>query len=153
MIEQGSSNLRELIRILIRNLDLLEKRDASCCGITTAQCHAIVEIGIKKKVSLVELSEKLLLDKSTMSRTINKLVESNIVKRDLDEDNRRYVAIELTLYGERIFKKVEDSMGNYYDNIFINIPKEKRDCVLESLDVLTSAVKSTNLSETNMGRD
>jgi len=51
MKEQGSSSFRELIRILVRNLDLLEKSDASCCGITTAQCHAIVEIGRQSLIS------------------------------------------------------------------------------------------------------
>lgn len=147
MREQESSSLSELIRILLRNLDLLEKSDASCCGITTAQCHAIVEIGRQKKVSLVELSDILLLDKSTMSRTINRLVESNLVKRDLDEENRRYVTIELTEHGDKLYKKIEDSMENYYDSIFNNIPKEKRECVLDSLDILTRAVKSTNLLE------
>ena len=66
---------------------------------------------------------------------------------DLDEENRRYVTIELTEHGDKLYKKIEDSMENYYDSIFNNITKEKRECVLESLDILTSAVKSTNLLE------
>lgn len=40
MINQGSGLLRELIRILVRDLGILEKSDASCSGISLAQCHA-----------------------------------------------------------------------------------------------------------------
>ena len=45
MAVKGSKDLRELIRLLVRNLGILEKGDASCCDVTISQCHAIVEIG------------------------------------------------------------------------------------------------------------
>ena len=141
MINQGSENLRELIRILVRNLDVLEKSDASFCGVTLTQCHAIVEIGRMKKISLVDLAEMLGLDKSTMSRTINNLVENNLVNRDLDVENRRYVSIQLTNKGIEVFNNIEESMGSYYSKIFISIPENKRSQVLESLKLLTAAVK------------
>lgn len=44
-MNEGSKDLRELIRILVRDLGILEKSDGSCCGVTITQCHAIVEIG------------------------------------------------------------------------------------------------------------
>jgi len=141
MINQGSENLRELIRILVRNLDVLEKSDASCCGVTITQCHAIVEIGRMKKVSLVDLAELLGLDKSTMSRTINNLVEDGLVNRDLDSENRRYVSIQLTNKGIEVFNNIEESMDSYYSSIFSSIPENKRSQVLESLKLLTAAVK------------
>lgn len=141
MINQGSENLRELIRILVRNLDVLEKSDASCCGVTITQCHAIVEIGRMKKVSLIDLAELLGLDKSTMSRTINNLVEDGLVNRDLVAENRRYVSIQLTNNGIEVFDNIEESMATYYSSIFTSIPENKRSQVLESLKLLTAAVK------------
>ena len=144
MIDQGSKNLRELIRILIRKLGLLEKGDASCCGVTIAQCHAIVEIGRVQKIALVDLAALLGLDKSTMSRTINDLVESGFVMRDLDAENRRYVTIQLTDSGAHIFENIEESMGQYYTSIFGSIPEDKRAQVLQSLQLLTDAVKENN---------
>lgn len=136
-----SENLRELIRVLVRNLGLLEKTDASCCGVTIAQCHAIVEIGRKRRMSLVDLADMLGLDKSTMSRTVNSLVSSGLVSRDLDNENRRYITIQLTEYGMTVFRRIEESMGKYYRSILSSIPADKRDQVLESLRLLTAAVK------------
>lgn len=143
MINQGSGLLRELIRILVRDLGILEKSDASCSGISLAQCHAIVEIGRKEKISLVDLSGLLGLDKSTMSRTINNLVESDFVLRESDKENRRYVIIQLTEKGRSVFKDIEDSMETYYRDIFNAIPENKRYQVLESLELLKEAVESS----------
>lgn len=145
MINKGSEHLRELLRMLVRNLGILEKSDASCCGITIAQCHAIVEIGRAEKISLIELAELLGLDKSTMSRTINNLVEADLVTRDIDSENRRYITIQLTDNGTEVFNNIEDSMYGYYSSIFSSIPEDKRDQILESLQILVQSVKDNKV--------
>jgi len=142
MLSQGSDILRELLRVLVRSLGVLEKSDASCCCVTRTQCHAIAEIGRKEKISLVDLADLLGVDKSTMSRTVNNLVETDLAVRDLDTENRRYVIIQLTKKGRIVFQNIEQSMESYYKSIFGSIPEEKRDQVLESLQLLTLAVKN-----------
>lgn len=141
MINQESNILRELLRILIRNLGILEKNDASCCGITIAQCHAIVEIGRKEKISLINLADLLGVDKSTMSRTVNNLVEADLAVREFDSENRRYINIQLTESGKRVFRSIEENMDNYYKSILASIPVDKRNQVLESLKLLTDAIR------------
>jgi len=140
MENQGSNYLRDLVRVLVRNLGILEKSDANCCGVTISQCHAIVEIGRSGEVSLSELAELLALDKSTMSRTINNLVEDGLVIRELHPEDRRYVKIKLTDKGIKIFKNIEESMDRYYKAIFNSIPEDKREQVLDSLKLLIEAV-------------
>lgn len=140
MDNKGSNYLRELIRILVRNLGILEKGDANCCGVTISQCHAIVEIGRAKEISLNELAQILTLDKSTMSRTINNLVEDSLVVRELHSEDRRYITIKLTDEGIKIFKNIEGGMNEYYKNIFKYISEDKREQVLESLKLLIEAV-------------
>ena len=142
MTDQGSSSLRELIRILVRNLGVLEKSDASCCGVTITQCHAIVEIGRVGSISLIELADLLVVDKSTMSRTVNNLVEAGFVTREMDTENRKYVLIQLTAEGMNVYGKIESSMETYYGDIFQKLPEEKRNQVLESLALLTEAAKN-----------
>jgi DNA-binding MarR family transcriptional regulator len=142
MMEKQSGNfLRELLGVLIRNLGMLEKSEASCCGATIAQCHAIVEIGRGNQLSLNELAELLGLDKSTMSRTINNLVEDDLVIREIHPEDRRYITIELTDKGKEVFKTIENSMELYYQSIFKSIPEDKREQVIESLQLLAEAVK------------
>lgn len=141
MEKQGGNYLRELLRILVRNLGLLEKSEASCCGTTIAQCHAIVEIGRGNQISLNELSDVLGLDKSTLSRTINNLVEGDLVIREIHPEDRRYITIELTEKGKEVFRSIEGSMELYYKSILNSIPEDRREQVLESLELLADAVK------------
>lgn len=135
--------LRELLRLLVRDLGLLQKEDAACCGISVTQCHALVEVGRKGQMNLAELSDCLDLDKSTMSRTISSLTESGYVNRTTDNDNRRYVQISLQPEGQAAFKRIEETMNRYYQCIFEAIPEEKRPQVLESLELLLNAVKQS----------
>ena len=81
LIEQESNQLRELIRLLERKLCVLEDGEMACCGISMAQCHALVEIGRMGSISLIDLATMLNLDNSTMSRTVNNLVNNGMVER------------------------------------------------------------------------
>ncbi|XVE34001.1 MarR family winged helix-turn-helix transcriptional regulator [Wukongibacter baidiensis] len=140
------NTLRELIRILVRNLGILEKDGASCCGITIAQCHALVEIGRACKITLNDLASILTLDKSTTSRTINNLVNQGLVERETDESDRRYVKIQLTEQGNEVFVTIEKNMDQYYSNIFKSLPKDKESQVLESLNLLLDAINKNKCS-------
>jgi DNA-binding MarR family transcriptional regulator len=140
MKNQGSNYLRELIRLLVRNLDILEKSDSNCCGVTLSQCHAIVEVGRAEEVSLNDLAELLTLDKSTMSRTINNLVEEGLIVRELHPEDRRYIIIKLTEEGINVFNNIEEGMDQYYKSVFTSIPECSREQVLDSLKLLIEAV-------------
>lgn len=140
-MDKNINMLRELIRILVRNLGILQKDEASCCGITISQCHTLIEIGRVKEVSLNDLAELLNLDKSTTSRAVNNLVDQGLIERKADEKDRRYIKIRLTESGATLFKGIEESMNVYYEKIFKSLPKEKSDQVIESLSILVEAIK------------
>lgn len=141
MENQDGNYIRELIRILVRNLGILEKSEANCSGLTISKCHAIVEIGRAKQISLNELAVVLELDKSTMSRTINNLVDEKLVIRETHIEDRRYITIALTKKGQQVFESIESNMELYYGGIFKAIPEDKRALVIEGLELLTDAVK------------
>lgn len=142
--KSNSIILRESIRKLERKLGVLEGSELSCCKVSLAQCHALVEIGRAKAISLNELAELLNLENSTMSRTVSKLVNSGYVKRDIDSTDRRYLTISLTESGQDLFNRIETGMGSYYQNIFSQIAENKRDQVIESLNLLLNAVDKSN---------
>lgn len=150
MDEQNrSTKLRETIRKLERKLGVLEESGLSCCNISLAQCHALVEIGRAKAISLNELAGMLNLENSTMSRTVSNLVNSGHVKRDIDSADRRYLTISLTESGQDLFRRIEASMGSYYQDIFSRIEESKRDQVIESLNLLLDAVEKSNYCRGN----
>jgi DNA-binding MarR family transcriptional regulator len=140
MDNNKSKQLREQIRLLERKLGILQESQNSCCSVTLAQCHALVEIGRASKISLNELADKLNLENSSMSRTVNKLVTGGLAVRDIDPEDRRYVAISLTGEGQKQFADIEKNMNTYYQKIYSEIPENKREQVLESIQLLLDAI-------------
>lgn len=133
--------LREIIRIFERNLGALKANEITCCGITMAQCHALVEIGRAENISLNELANILDLDNSTMSRTVNGLVDNGYAKRDINPKDRRYVTISLEEKGYGLFEGIESEMNEYFKKVYETIPENKRDQVIESLEILLKSIK------------
>jgi len=136
--------LRELIRVLERKLGILEDSEMSCCGLTLAQCHALVEIGRAERISLIDLANTIGLDTSTMSRTVNNLVTKKMAKRELDPSDRRYVTIQLTTAGSTSFREIETSMEAYFQKIYEAIAEKDRQPVLESLSILLKAIDESD---------
>lgn len=143
MEQINSKQLREIIRVLERKLGALDDYQKTCCEVVTmAQCHAVVEIGRKESIALNELAQLLNLDNSTMSRTVNNLVNKDLVKRIIDEEDRRYVTISLTEQGKKIHRSIEEDMGLYYEKIYQSIPENKREQIYESLLILMEALNN-----------
>lgn len=136
--------LRELVRVLERELGALEDCQFNCCGFTIAQCHALVEIGRSENISLNRLADLLNLDNSTMCRRVNDLVNSKLAKREYEEHDRRSITISLTETGKNICKDIEENMDLYFRKVFSAIPENKRSDVLESVQVLLEAINKIN---------
>jgi DNA-binding MarR family transcriptional regulator len=135
-----SKRFREAVRILNRKLGVLEDGGFFCCGITFSQCHALIEIGRAGTLSLCNLAEVLSLDNSTMSRTVNNLVNGGLAVRDTDPQDRRCLTISLTDAGKKLFEQAESVMDGYFEEIFQRIPEENRKGVLDDLDIILKAV-------------
>ncbi|TYQ12764.1 UNVERIFIED_CONTAM: DNA-binding MarR family transcriptional regulator [Acetivibrio alkalicellulosi] len=132
--------MKDLVKVIIKNSGIIEKNEALFCGVNETQCQAIFEIGRAKRISLKELSEILLLDKMTMSRTIEYLAKNGIIVRSMKQEDRRYATIVLTKRGEEIFKRMEKRVENYYDRVISSIPDNKKDQVTESLGIFMKAL-------------
>jgi DNA-binding MarR family transcriptional regulator len=141
-ITDPSQRLREATRLLIQKLGVLERGEAICSGITLTQCHVIVETGRKQQLSVNELAELLNLDKSTVSRMVDQLVNSGSIIREPDPNDRRFVMLKLTATGEELFKNIEQSMGRYFTDTLESIPVEKREQVVESLEIFSEILKN-----------
>jgi DNA-binding MarR family transcriptional regulator len=136
------NELREFARLLARNLGFLDKSEASCCGTTIGQCHSIIEIGAAQEISLNELAEILNLDNSTISRTVNNLVDQHLVIREINPQDRRYIKLKLTDRGWAVYESIEKNMNMYFGSILKDIPEEKHEQIIESLMLLVKAMNN-----------
>lgn len=139
-LAEDYKQLREYTRLLVRCFLLEEDNVQSSCDITLTQCHALVEIGRAGYVSLKGLAYIMGLDKSTMSRTVDNLVNAGYVSRETDPNNRCCVLITLTDKGKAEFSEIETSMDDYFKRLYDQLPPENGPGVLESLRLLLKAI-------------
>jgi len=135
------SSLRQKLRELELEIASLLKKDHTCFGLTLSQCHVLIEIGKKGETSIVELASTLKLDSSSLSRTIDGMVNMGNVERIQNPTDRRYVAISLTKKGQDLFVSIENSYNRFFKKLFDIIPEDKHTQILESLHLFSEAVQ------------
>ncbi len=135
---------RNNMRQLQRSLGWQAKSDAACCGVTVAQCHALLEIGCNSGITLIDLASALTLDTSTISRTIEGMVRDGLVKRKAQPDDRRYLSLTLTQKGQKTYNNINCTYDLYYKDIFADIPEEKHIEILENIQLLANALLENN---------
>ncbi len=137
-----AATLRELLRVLVRKLGILDRSEASCCEMTLSQCHTLIEIGRAGALSVNQLSDRLGLDKSTVSRSADKLVLDGLLLREESAADRRYVSLKLSSQGIAAYNNLEQRMTTYFDSVMSEIEPAEREIVLKGLHALTRALKS-----------
>ncbi|MFC2168056.1 MarR family winged helix-turn-helix transcriptional regulator [Acidobacteriota bacterium] len=156
MNSEQLSQFREKLRHLERALIELLKEDNVCFGVTVSQCHILLEIGGKTEASIVDLSSVLNLDTSTLSRSIDGLVNIGLVNRQQNPKDRRYVCVSLSDQGIRIYRAIEKANNAYFSKIFRLIPEDKHDQITESFLLFFEAMKAMKnegcLCETDLER-
>ena len=131
-IHEFRRNLRQIEREVDRQL----KTETDCCGVTLAQCHALIELGESGPTTLVSLAQRLGLDASTLSRTVDQLVNLKLVKRETNPSNRRSISLSLTPQGRAKVSRLNEDCDKYYGNILATWPAEKRALLIDGIRLL-----------------
>jgi MarR family transcriptional regulator, 2-MHQ and catechol-resistance regulon repressor len=73
--------------------------------LTPAQFDVIATLGNTNGLSMGEIGEKTLITKGTLTGVIDRLIQKQLVRREVPEDNRRNVIVQLTPQGQQIFEQ------------------------------------------------
>lgn len=113
---------RRYIREIERELEFQLKRQSGCCGVTMAQCHVLMELDDMGVTSIVDLAQRLRLDTSTLSRTVDSLVREGYVERTINPENRRFVLVKLADKGIEKTGEINAVCDGFYQDLFQGIP-------------------------------
>ena len=133
-----------MIQKLVRVFQLFERDQIKIHGFTTTQCYTILELYKSGSLTMNELSEKMNLNSSTMTRILDNLVRDKYISRDKDESDRRIVLVSLTDSGRRAAQSLDIAVKEYYKKIIQNIPEGQVDDVLKSVNILQEAFEKAN---------
>jgi len=127
---------RKHLRAIEREVEYQLKDQTLCCGVTSAQCHVLLELADRGASNLIELSKQLRLDSSTLSRTVDSLVRAGYIDRVVDPMNRRYVQLGLTARGRRKVESIARSCNRLYRSLLREVPGDMQGALVESVRLL-----------------
>ncbi|OHD16546.1 MAG: hypothetical protein A2086_03590 [Spirochaetes bacterium GWD1_27_9] len=140
---------RNKLRVLEREIEEQLKAETGCCGVTLSQCHLLLELENKDEISIKDLAIILDLDKSTLSRTVDGLVNLGFVDRKSNKEDRRFLSVSLTDIGKKVVESINNICNDYYLNLFNLMPESKHQSVIESIDLIGTAMTKIRKEKSN----
>ena len=114
-------------------------------GINTTQLHLLFEIAHHTNINQEMIATRCNVNKGAVARSIRKLEDNGLVKREIDENNRRQNRLSLTKDGEDILLKASEVLRDWENSVILDdgyIKKELLQKVLKEI-----AVKTMELNE------
>jgi DNA-binding MarR family transcriptional regulator len=130
----------QMIR-LVRSLGL-HAPERTPCGrpVSVAEAHALLELTQQAPLSQSQLSRRLALEKSTVSRLVAVLAKRRWIKRTRSDGDGRAQFLTLTPAGHKAASQLADSRRRMFSRLFRGIPREDRGSVLHAVDTLVKVI-------------
>jgi DNA-binding MarR family transcriptional regulator len=119
----------------------LHQPDRTPCGqpLPVSEAHALAEIARDGALRQVELTRRLRLEKSTVSRLVTNLEKRGWVRRRGAGDDGRGVLLELTDAGVTAAARQAEARRDRFTTLLTRIPDDQRAAVLLALQTLAEA--------------
>lgn len=137
--------LRQAARQLVRELHLLDGR-VDCCGIPLAECHLITELNRMGEATATELCERLVLEKSTVSRLVNRLVRKGLICAACCEDDKRARILCLTSQGRSRAELLDRHASAQVEAALGFVAPDEEARIIEGLQRYANALRQARLS-------
>jgi len=135
----SAAQLQHELMGFIRAFGLLST-DRTPCGqvMAPSDAHALTEIA-DGGLSQRELVDRLHLDRSSVSRLVDRLVSRAWVQRAEESADRRTVRLVATPAGQRVAASIAQSRGRRFNALLDAIPAERHSEILDAIRLLTKA--------------
>jgi DNA-binding MarR family transcriptional regulator len=110
MNNQRTIELTELINVLVQEfLEIHQNLNDTYTGVSKQELNIISIVGRSGSVIMREIAEQVHLAVSSVTPTVDKLVEKKLVRRERSEEDRRIVTVVLTEKGQKIYQMEVES--------------------------------------------
>ncbi|MFI6086284.1 MarR family winged helix-turn-helix transcriptional regulator [Streptomyces sp. NPDC051217] len=133
--------LQDALRGFVRAFGLHQPESTPCGrAIPVSEAHALGELAQEGELRQVELSRRLRLQKSTVSRLVGQLTARGWVERATAPDDGRGIILRLTPSGRNAAHNLAEARREKFSRLLDSIPPHERAGVLHALGVLTEAL-------------
>ncbi|MEH6903943.1 MarR family transcriptional regulator, partial [Bacillus safensis] len=96
-----------------------------------------------ERLTVWQLSNKLRLDTSTVSRLVDKLVKMWLVHREVNEKNRRELFLHLTEKGHITVNRLREQSLTFYQRILNNLSESEQKIVVDGFELFIDSISKS----------
>lgn len=140
IIDAKSLPVGKLISMMARGHTIYVNRHLERFEINATQLHLLFEISHQNNINQEKIASRCNINKGAVARSIKKLEDKHLVKRQIDENNRRQNKVSLTKKGEEILSESIKILDRWEDEVILDegyIEKELLQNVLKELVIKT----------------
>lgn len=105
-------------------------------NISFSEYMILIKVYEKEGLSQDDISTLLYIDKSMVARNLKLLEEKNFIQRISGVSNKRVKHVYPTDLGKSHKQELVDIFQEYMDQLFKDLPEEKKDFILEILEFM-----------------
>lgn len=131
--------MQDILEELVRNFETCERYCVSQLGVTVALGNAVLAMPGSGPITMNDLSERTGLAQSTMTRTVDQLVDKGLAQRRTSDEDRREVHVELTPKGLEVQKGLDSSRQQVIEVVRDRFPESERAAAIQVLRRVSDA--------------
>ena len=118
IIDAKTLPVGKLITMISRGHTIYLNHHLEDFGINASQLHLLFEISHQKNINQEKIATRCNINKGAVARSIKKLEEKGLIKRQIDDANRRQNIISLTGNGEETLHESINLLKNWEEEVF-----------------------------------
>ncbi|WP_248930199.1 MarR family winged helix-turn-helix transcriptional regulator [Paenibacillus hamazuiensis] len=126
----------QYISAIYRHMQILISAELAPYRIGSGQYIFLMAIAFQQPITQKALSEKLLIDKTTTAKAINKLEAEGYVRREANPADNRYQLLYLTEAGREVVPKVQEALSRVKSKTRKGITDEEYDLLINLLKIV-----------------
>lgn len=138
------SSIRASSRQLVREFGFMRSNLAGT-HLSHSAVHALIEIGDYGISSALELSVILNLEKSSVSRVLKKLSESNVIKETSSAKDGREKVLSVTEGGQELLKEIHEYADRQVVDALRDFIPRDRQTILEGISLYADALRASRV--------
>ena len=102
-------------------------------GINVHEWRILSALGEEKKLSAVAITNRIAMDKVTVSRAVKRLIEKGLILKDLDSKDQRSYELALSGDGIKIYQQLVPIALAHEQEVIANLSTNEKENLLELL--------------------
>ncbi|MFK5977486.1 MAG: MarR family winged helix-turn-helix transcriptional regulator [Rhizobiaceae bacterium] len=125
------------------NANLQERM--STRGLTVVKMRTLAVLSVIPELTVSQLSVYSVIEQSTLSRSLDAMVEQGFINREPGKNDGRVREIVITTKGREAFEAFWPDMYENYNNLFLGVEEAERDAFLKTLNKLLENIRKNEL--------